>query len=52
MATPDQITSLQAAVDAASAAVVQQADAVRALKAKAKDGSADKVPRARTDRGR
>ena len=51
MATPDAVAALQAAVDAASAAVVQQADAVRALKAKAKDGSADKVREEKTDRG-
>ena len=40
--TPD-VAALQAAVDAATAAVTQQADAVRALKAKAKEGDADKV---------
>jgi len=44
MATPTpDVTALQAAVDAAAAAVTQQADAVRALKAKAKEGEADKV---------
>ena len=49
MSTPaPDVSELQAAVDASAAAVNQQADAVRALKAKAKEGNADKV---RTERG-
>jgi hypothetical protein len=44
MATPAaDVADLQAKLEAATAAVTQQADAVRALKAAAKEGNADKV---------
>jgi hypothetical protein len=40
--TPD-VAGLQAALEGAQTKVTQQADAVRALKAAAKEGNADKV---------